>query len=46
MIDAPDSAPRDTDRLLADSVAQALEHEDPEQFLAWFHAHYGDHCMP
>jgi len=34
MIDHPDPAPLDTERLLADSGAEALKHEDPDRFLA------------
>jgi len=45
MIDHPDPAPLDTERLLADSVAKALEHEDPERFLAWFQGHLSDYFL-
>jgi tetratricopeptide (TPR) repeat protein len=36
--DPTDALPLDTERLLTDSVAQALEHEDARRFLRWFSA--------
>ena len=36
MTDNTGPSPSNTDRLLGDCVAEALKHEDPERFLAWF----------
>jgi len=39
----PDDSPLDLGRLLEDAISEAVAHEDPERFLAWFREHIADY---
>lgn len=39
----PEQSPLDLAHLLDDAIGEALEHEDPDRFMAWFRAHIADY---
>lgn len=43
MQDDSDDSPLDFPRLLHDAISQAVAHEDPERFMAWFREHLADY---